>query len=142
MRLWSVHPKHLDSKGLVALWREGLLARKVLRGETKGYRNHPQLERFREMHSPEDGIDFYLHHVVDEAERRNYRFDRSKLGPRPEDMVADVTTGQLAFEYAHLKRKLDVRDPKLSAALPGVEAVGTHPLFERIQGPIAQWERI
>ena len=36
MRLWSVHPQHLDVRGLVALWREGLLARKVLLGETNG----------------------------------------------------------------------------------------------------------
>lgn len=27
MRLWSLHPKHLDPQGLVALWREVLLAR-------------------------------------------------------------------------------------------------------------------
>ncbi len=40
MRLWSLHPKYLDVKGLVRAWREGLLARKALGGETKGYRNH------------------------------------------------------------------------------------------------------
>jgi hypothetical protein len=44
MRLWSLHPCHLDAKGLVALWREGLLAQKVQACETNGYRNHPQLE--------------------------------------------------------------------------------------------------
>ncbi|WP_368086417.1 pyrimidine dimer DNA glycosylase/endonuclease V [Nitrosomonas sp. Nm34] len=26
MRLWSIHPKYLDAKGLLALWREGLQA--------------------------------------------------------------------------------------------------------------------
>jgi len=25
MRLWTLHPKYLDARGLVALWREGLL---------------------------------------------------------------------------------------------------------------------
>ena len=39
MRLWSLRPKYLDSQGLVALWREGLLAQAVLRGKTRGYRN-------------------------------------------------------------------------------------------------------
>jgi hypothetical protein len=34
MRLWSLHPKHLDRQGLLAVWREGLLAQEVLRGET------------------------------------------------------------------------------------------------------------
>ena len=47
MRIWSLHPEYLDSRGLVALWREGLLAQAVIRGETKGYRYHPQLARFR-----------------------------------------------------------------------------------------------
>jgi hypothetical protein len=29
-RIWSLHPKYLDARGLVALWREGLLAQAVL----------------------------------------------------------------------------------------------------------------
>jgi carboxyl-terminal processing protease len=29
MRLWSLHPKYLDAQGLVALWREALLAKAV-----------------------------------------------------------------------------------------------------------------
>ena len=41
MKLWSIHPKYLDAKGLVALWREALLAQKVLDGKTEGYKNHP-----------------------------------------------------------------------------------------------------
>jgi hypothetical protein len=32
MRLWSLHPRYLDAKGLQAVWREGLLAKKVLQG--------------------------------------------------------------------------------------------------------------
>jgi hypothetical protein len=36
MRLWTLHPKYLDARGLVALWREALLAQKVLRGATRG----------------------------------------------------------------------------------------------------------
>ena len=52
MRLWSLHPKYLDSKGLVAVWREGLLALEVLKGNTKGYRSHPQLTRFLQEGNP------------------------------------------------------------------------------------------
>lgn len=34
MRLWSIHPCYLDSKGLIALWRESLLAQAcLLKGE-------------------------------------------------------------------------------------------------------------
>jgi len=38
MRLWTIHPKYLDAKGLVALWRETLLAKHVLEGKTPGYK--------------------------------------------------------------------------------------------------------
>ena len=142
MRLWSVHPKHLDSKGLVALWREGLLARKVLMGATRGYRNHPQLERFRATQSPGSSIDCYLHHVVDEADRRGFHFDRSKLDSRPEEAELDVTSGQLAFERDHLKQKLDIRDAGLSMQLPDALAIEAHPMFQIVDGPISSWERV
>jgi hypothetical protein len=42
MRVWSLHPQHLDGKALVALWREGLLALAVVQGRSCGYRHHPQ----------------------------------------------------------------------------------------------------
>src|SRR5690606_41710659 len=80
MRLWSVHPRYLDRQGLLALWREGLLARAVLRGKTRGYRRHPQLERFRAHASPRRAISAYLAAVHAEAAMRGYAFDRSKIG--------------------------------------------------------------
>ncbi|HLW43123.1 MAG TPA: pyrimidine dimer DNA glycosylase/endonuclease V, partial [Candidatus Acidoferrales bacterium] len=78
MRLWSLHPSHLDGKGLVALWREGLLAQNVLRGKTKGYRFHPQLNRFRATKKPVIAIGTYLRAVAEEAKSRGYSFDASK----------------------------------------------------------------
>ncbi len=30
MRIWSLHPKYLDRQGLLACWRETLLAQKVM----------------------------------------------------------------------------------------------------------------
>ncbi len=142
MRLWSIHPKHLDTKGLVALWREGLLARKVLMGETQGYRHHPQLERFRLSASPVDSIACYLHHVVDEADRRGFNFDRSKLGLRPTEVTLDVTSGQMAFERNHLKVKLDHRDVDRSAHLPDAVNISAHPIFKIVKGKISSWERM
>jgi len=142
LRLWSVHPKHLDSKGLVALWREGLLARKVLMGATRGYRSHPQLKRFRATQSPNSSIELYLHHVVDEADRRGFRFDRSKLGPRAKEAELEVTSGQLAFERDHLKKKLDIRDAELSMQLPDARAIEAHPMFQVVDGAISSWERV
>ena len=47
MRLWTVGPKIIGSKGLVALYYEGLLAKGVLEGKTRLYPNHPQLFHFR-----------------------------------------------------------------------------------------------
>jgi hypothetical protein len=56
MRLWSLHPCYLDRQGLLALWREALLAQKMLQGQTRGYRFHPQLERFRAQSDPSAAI--------------------------------------------------------------------------------------
>jgi hypothetical protein len=61
MRIWSIHPKYLDTKGIVALWREALLAKNVLEGKTKGYKNHPQLDRFKSASKPSDAINYYTY---------------------------------------------------------------------------------
>ena len=142
MRLWSVHPEYLDAKGLVALWREGLLARKVLLGKTQGYRNHPQLQRFRETGSPVTSIESYLHAVVDEADRRDYHFDRSKLGPNRSSDALPVSEGQLAFEWQHLQKKLMVRDPKRAKGQSKILSPRVHPSFRLVEGPVAPWEKI
>jgi len=79
MRLWSLHPRCLDTKGLLAAWREALLAQKVLDGRTSGYRNHPQLDRFRACPDPLLMIGLFLSEIADEASRRQYSFDRTKI---------------------------------------------------------------
>ena len=78
MRIWSIHPKYLDSKGLVALWREALLAKNVLEGKTKGYRNHPQLLRFKKAINPVESINYYLVGVYEEAVKKGYQFNKEK----------------------------------------------------------------
>jgi hypothetical protein len=80
MRLWTIHPKHLDAKGLVVLWREALLAQKVLQGRTRGYRHHPQLFRFQALRNPAAALASYLAVVHEESVRRGYHFDRKKSG--------------------------------------------------------------
>src|SRR5262245_19449975 len=111
MRLWSLHPRYLDPQGLVALWREALLARAVLRGLTKGYRHHPQLQRFQSHAMPRQAISAYLAVVHAEATARGYSFDRSKVGPGRAVTPLVVTQGQLEYEWRHLRRKLAVRNP-------------------------------
>jgi Pyrimidine dimer DNA glycosylase len=141
MRLWTLHPKYLDAKGLVALWREGLLARAVLKGATKGYRHHPQLERFRAHASPLAAINTYLRAVADEADKRGYSFDRQKIGPARRGVTLSATQGQLAYEWRHLLRKLRARSPDLYSRWSREERPDPHPLFKIVQGGVESWER-
>jgi hypothetical protein len=141
VRLWSLHPKYLDPQGLVALWREALLARAVLRGMTQGYRHHPQLQRFQSHPHPRAAISAYLGSVHAEAAARGYDFDRSKVGPvRPVAKIA-VTRGQLAYEWAHLLKKLSVRSPAHFRRWRSIESPDCHPLFRRRAGAVEGWER-
>src|SRR6478735_1650275 len=110
MRIWSLHPKYLDTKGLVALWRETLLAKHVLEGKTKGYKNHPQLDRFKKSKKPLDNINHYLSEIYKEASRRNYNFDKGKIDWNFKPTKLTVTNKQLAYECAHLLNKLQIRD--------------------------------
>lgn len=182
MRVWSVHPRYLDRQGLTAGWREGLLAQKVLTGTTKGYRNHPQLRRFRaagdgagmDVEAADGGsgahvapapglspgrhapgvtvevvpdvgagaaISTYLHGIVDEAERRGYRFDRALVLGRPDpDLRLEVTDQQLAYEWEHLRAKLAIRSPEVFRLWEHVTVPDAHPLFRVVPGPVAEWE--
>lgn len=142
MRLWSVHPRYLDPQGLVALWREALLARAVLRGATKGYRHHPQLERFRSHASPRYAISAYLSAVHAEASARGYAFDRTKVGSVRSITAIAVTRGQLEYEWEHLLRKLSVRSPVYYRRWRSLETPECHPVFQGRTGGIESWERI
>jgi hypothetical protein len=141
MRLWSLHPKYLDPQGLVALWREALLARAVLRGETRGYRHHPQLERFNAHQSPRLAINAYLGSIHEEATSRGYEFDRTKIGPIRVVPRMVLSSGQLSHEWQHLLRKLSVRSPSLHAKWRLVSRPAHHPMFRVRPGPKASWER-
>lgn len=142
MRLWSLHPRYLDSKGLTAAWREALLARAVMAGHTRGYRAHPQLIRFLRCADPLATIEAYLHGLLAEAQARGFGFDAGKLSGIRSRARLTVTRGQLAFEVRHLRDKLRVRDAGRLGLLPrSVAATETHPLFRVVPGPVAEWER-
>jgi hypothetical protein len=140
MRLWSLHPKYLDAQGLVALWREALLAQKVLLGKTKGYRHHPQLARFRSHPRPAAAIATYLRAVHTESLRRGYSFDANRIDGQRTTRCIACTRGQLLYEWEHLKKKLRKRNPAryrelLHCALPDL-----HPLFTLVPGRRESWE--
>jgi hypothetical protein len=128
-------------KVLVALWREALLAQKVLQGKTKGYRSHPQLDRFRQSKTPVTTISVYLWAVLDEACRRGYSFDSSKIARKRKPIKLTVTQGQLDFEFWHLKGKLRQRDPGRYHELRRLREIKAHPLFITVAGEIEPWER-
>jgi Pyrimidine dimer DNA glycosylase len=142
MRIWSLHPKYLDAKGLVALWRETLLAKHVLLGKTKGYRNHPQLNRFKDQLKPAERIDQYLSEVYHEANRRGYHFNKEKIDWDFKSGFVSVTTGQLAYERKHLLNKLKQRDKELYEAYKPIETFDPHPMFMLVPGKIEDWEII
>lgn len=145
MRLWSIHPKYLDTKGILALWRESLLAQKVLKGLTKGYKKHPQLERFKKTEDPVSSISQYLHTIYSEAESRHFKFDKDKIEYKK---IVDhktqlyVTKGQLDYEFHHLLGKLKKRDPSRYGNLILVNEIECNPTFQIVEGPVSSWEKI
>ncbi len=140
MRLWSLHPHYLDARGLVALWREALLAQRVLAGATEGYRSHPQLARFRRQRDPLAAIASYLKPVQEEAARRGYRFDAAKIAAPPQTVKLTVTDGQLRYELDLLKSKLQTRDMEAYHTIKSLAEPESHPMFRVVPGQIEPWE--
>lgn len=140
MRLWSLHPMYLDRQGLTACWREALLAQAVIAGRTRGYTRHPQLERFQACEDPLEAVGTFLTGIQQEATRRGYRFDASRID-RPGSTRIEVTTGQIAYERKHLLAKLRQRTPEAVAALEKDKDAAVHPMFDVVPGDIAPWER-
>jgi hypothetical protein len=140
MRLWTLHPRYLDAQGLTALWRESLLARAVLCGQTRGYRHHPQLVRFQAQREPAAAIATYLQAVYAESVARGYRFDGSKLDVVHGDMRISTTRGQLEYEWRHLLAKLETRSPATFRNRAELQPQ-PHPMFDIVSGPPEPWER-
>lgn len=141
MRLWSLHPNLLDNKGLVAVWREALLALAVLKNQTKGYRFHPQLDRFKKSNDPIAAIAIYLNGILQEAEKRNYNFDKTKIPELNKRMLLSVTAGQLVYELNLLKSKVAVRCPQKLSEIQAIDFPRAHPLFQVISGQVEEWEK-
>lgn len=160
MRLWTLHPACLDGKGLVAGWREALLAQKVLAGETRGYTRHPQLERFREAPDPQAAMTVFLQGLLEEADRRGYHFDATRILPLDPTLAASpgtaqtaaqevpriaVAEGQIRYEAEFLLTKLQDRTPEAMPPLQEAlrrDDIPLHPLFTPVPGPIASWEKV
>ncbi len=141
MRLWTIHARYLDAKGLAAAWREALLAQAVLRGHTQGYRHHPQLRRFRVQACPIAAVGAFLRGLASEAQQRGYRFDLSKITRSRFHGQVDETEGQLLYEWQHLLAKLRRRSPRLYRQFKGIARPQVHPLFRIVPGGVRDWEK-
>jgi len=141
VRLWTIHPRYLDACGLVAAWREALLAQKVLAGGTRGYRHHPQLARFKEQPDPLGAMAMFLTGLAEEAQSRGYSFDVTKISRCQCRGQIPETRGQLLYEWGHLRAKLRSRAPQLNRKLRAVRLPEAHPLFRIIPGAVRDWEK-
>ena len=140
MRLWTIHPQYLDTKGLLAVWREGLLAQKVLQNQTRGYRNHPQLRRFKSSPDANGAISMYLRGIYHEALSRGYHFSEAKIGQTEFNGKILCTHGQLLYEWNHLREKLRIRDATWYREIESLQVPMPHPLFNIIEGDVEDWE--
>ncbi|MGC9124349.1 MAG: pyrimidine dimer DNA glycosylase/endonuclease V [Thermoplasmata archaeon] len=144
MRLWSLKFSYLDSKGLVALWRESLLAKAVLESRTSGYKNHPQLIRFRNQRDPIKAINTYLFYIFRESERRGFNFSTDKIDIYKVDLSLKipVTEGQLKYEFLLLKHKLSKRAIYEYQKLENLENIEPNELFIVVPGDVEPWEKV
>ncbi len=147
MRLWTLHPQYLDRQGLLAVWREGLLAKRVLEHWTAdpekptGYRNHPQLDRFKTTDNPVEAITLYLAEILTESQHREYKFDSDKIVVPDVSITIPVTTGQIEHERKHLLKKLSIRDPEAAERLKTTSDLQIHPMFVVVPGEVENWEK-
>jgi hypothetical protein len=147
MRLWSFDFKYLDRSGFLAVWREALLAKKVLEGKTRGYKNHPQLIRFKNSKKPLKLINIYLYEIYKESLKRNYNFDISKIDLSNKKHFErfekiPLTRNQLIFEFKHLLKKLEKRDPIQYNKIVKTKKISPNNIFYLIDGEVEFWEKI
>ena len=114
----------------MALWRESLLAQKVLQGKTKGYRHHPQLDRFKNTENPVASIGMYLYHVYLESKERNYKFQFSKIITMGDVPRIRISAELLKSEFQHLLSKLQSRDNERYVQYILLDEIDPHPCFE------------
>lgn len=149
MRLWSISCHYLDQQGLCGLWRESLLCQAVLLGQTKGYKNHPQLDRWKKLNKPIEAIGHYLMTIHEEGLKRGYKFNFGKIvhrGGLRHDILT-VTTEQIKYEWKHLENKLNNRHSQTQFDLNCIytnygKNIESNPIFNLIEGKIEDWERI
>ncbi len=154
MRLWSIHPSLLDTKGFSALWRESILAQNAILNKM-GYSNHPQLIRFKNSSDTNNCTRLYLLSIFSESIDRGYDFDYNKIVIGDKDILErdilpsiPVTIGQVLYEKKLLLEKLKYRKrPMKEKKIMELEdkmnnCVQLNPVFTLVSGRIESWEKI
>jgi hypothetical protein len=122
-------------------WPPPPFPERAVRVPGTAYVPEPQPPAPPEPRDPGHAITTFLHGIADEAAARGYVFDRSKvLHPPDPDLRLEVTDGQLAHEWGHLRAKLAERSPDVLARWSGVEVPDPHPMLVVAPGPVAPWE--
>jgi hypothetical protein len=73
--------------------------------------------------------------------RRGYRLEANKINERRSQSLITETSGQLLYEWQHLKKKLRLRGTSASSELAKVKKPHPHPLFKIVAGQVRNWER-
>lgn len=148
MRIWSIHPKYLDTKRLTAQWREALLCKSILEGKTKSYTKHPQYLKLLKLKNPYQFINFFLLTIWEESQKRGYKYDKSKINLDEvkifDNVYLDVTIEQLKYEFCHMLQKMNNDDPQYLKNIIFLKKEGiiSNPLFNSIDGNIMNFEII
>jgi hypothetical protein len=141
MRIWSIHPKYLDSKELLNLWNETIQAKNEFLTKFSGHFSNKQLERFLDLKNPLEAINSYMSSIYREAVKRDFSVDDSFMDWDFDDSIQiPVTAGQISHEISKLKSRLRERDEKKLQKLNGRTFLELHPIFYSVPGTIEEWE--
>lgn len=111
----------------------------VLEGKTIGYKNHPQLIRFKNSENSVQVINQYLLAVYEESLTHGYHFNKAKFNIYFHPQTLTVTQGQIEYEMQHLLKKLKPRDFTKYNKLINQKNIEPHPIFKIIDGEIEEW---
>ena len=138
MKLWTFHPRYLDTCGLTGLWREAIMAQniliKLMQGKLVGYTNHPELNKIRNIGESifwEGAIRVYLDEIYKESVLRKHSFNQYKIrASRGFLLNVEIwlSEEQLRQEEETIKERMAVRSPGRYQEVKDLQ-FEPHPLF-------------
>ena len=88
-----------------------MLAQKVLKGETKSHENHPRLKKSKAHPHSQYAIANYLVEIWKESKRREYNFNKEKIGYTKIVEKIPITQSELRYEFDLLRDGTKKRTP-------------------------------